>query len=874
MAAPAGKWYTLEPGDVLENLRSSKKGLSKKEAIKRLRVQGPNELAETEKPGPVKIFLRQFRSFLVIILVVAALLSLAINQVVDTAVILIIVILNAAFGFVQEFRAERAIEALKKMTSPETLVLREGKRMKVQSRELVQGDIVLLEEGTKIPADIRLLETANLKIDEASLTGESEPVTKQTGRIKEAILAEQKNMVFRGTHVAYGHGIGVVTATGMRTELGGIARTIEQAGEESTPLQKRLGRFGKNLGFLILAISAIVILGGVLRSYPPADMVLIGISLAVAAIPEGLPAVVTITLALSLQKLSKENALVKKLPAVETLGSTTVICSDKTGTLTKNEMTVRKLYLWGKMLDVTGKGYEAKGKFLHQGKPFNSHGLQTLLRTGSLCNNASLQEGKVFGDPTEAAILVAAAKGNVLGTHKRIGEIPFSSERKMMSTINLVSGKRVMSTKGAIEVVLEKCTKILKGGRVLKLTQKERKELLEVNHAMSGKALRVLGFAYKDVRKSSSESDLVFVGMMGMIDPPRDSVKQDVFVCRRAGIKPVMITGDHKDTAVAIASEIGLMKENDLVLTGEELGKLSEKEFSSVVEKVSVYARVNPSDKVRIIAAFKKKGHVVAMTGDGVNDAPALKKADIGVAMGIKGTDVSKEAADMVLSDDNFSSIVSAVRLGRGVYDNINKFIRYLLSSNVAEVGIIFLALLLFFSPENILLPLLAVQILWVNLITDGLPALALGVDPVAAGVMARTPRPQSERLLSRKALSFILWVGAIITIGTLWVFSTELENGLQKAQTMAFTTLVMFEMFNVFNVHSFATRERLGVFSNKKLLLAVGASILLQLLVVYFPPLQAAFSTVSLAAADWVKILLVSVTVIIIMGLKQKIKG
>lgn len=865
------EWHTLDSTQVFKELNASEKGLSEAEARERIQRYGSNELRKEKGISPLILFISQFRNFLVLILIVAAGFSFAIGAALDGVVISIIVILNALFGFVQEFRAGKAIEALKRLTSPESLVLRDGRKKKIPSRLLVPGDVVFLEEGSKIPADLRLLETVNLKIDEAPLTGESIPVTKSTAALSKAILAERKNICYTGTHVTYGRGRGIVVGTGMETEIGKIASLIEEVKEEATPLQKKLRVFGKNLGILILGISGIVIVGGILRSYPASDMILTGIALAVAAIPEGLPAVVTITLALGLQKLSKENALVRRLPAVETLGSTSVICADKTGTLTKNEMTVRSVWYGGREVEVTGEGYSPQGEFLYNKKRIElEEDLKLLLRIGALCNNASLEGGKLLGDPTEGAILVAARKGGEEGKEKRVEEIPFSSERKMMSTVNLVEGRKQVFTKGAPEIVLAKCDRILWKGKVRTLKKQLRKEILQMNQQLSGEALRVLGFAYKDLRDSPEEEKLIFVGLMGMIDPPRESVKRDIFVCKRAGIKVVMITGDHKNTALAIAKEIGIFSEEDIALTGEGLDRMGDDELKGKVEKITVYARVNPAHKARIVDALKKNNHIVAMTGDGVNDAPALKKADIGIAMGIKGTDVAKEASDMILADDNFSSIVSAVKSGRGVYDNIIRFIRYLLSSNLAEVLVVFIGLLIFFDPEGIFLPLLAVQILWINLVTDGLPALALGVDPPARGIMARMPRNPKEKLLSREAVSFILWTGLIITVGTLWVFASELPHGLAKAQTMAFTTLVMFEMFNVYNVRS--VKGHLGLFTNKKLLLAVGASILLQLLVVYLPPLQEAFGTVALGGMDWVKILLVSATVFVIMGIKARL--
>ena len=867
------EWHTLSSAQVFQELMASGKGLTEDEARLRLEKYGPNELKKKKKAGAFSLFINQFRNFLVIILIVAAAFSYAIDQALDGTVIIIIVILNAVFGFVQEYKADKAIEALKRLTSPESVVLRDGKKVKIPSRLLVPGDIVIIEEGTKIPADIRLLEVADLSIDEASLTGESVPVVKSLQPMEKAILAERKNMAFMGTHATYGHGSGIVVSTGMETEIGKIAHMIDETEDEQTPLQARLGTFSRNLGLLILGISIVVIIGGILRSYPANDMILTGIALAVAAIPEGLPAVVTITLAMGLQRLTKRNALMRTLPAVETLGSTTVICSDKTGTLTKNEMTVKKMWYDGQTVGVSGEGYSPEGGFfIGKKKILPDKDLSLLLRIGALCNNATVEKETVFGDPTEGAILVAALKGGERPEHyKRMKEIPFSSERKMMSTINEVEGKDIMFTKGAVEVMLTHCTQILWKGKIQPLTKNKKDDVLKTASDLSSEALRVLAFACKKAL-TDDEEELIFVGMMGMIDPPRSSVKKDILLCGRAGIKTVMITGDHKNTAVAIAKDIGLFKEGDMVLTGEELDSIGGKDLLRMVEKISVYARVNPSHKVRIVEALKKNKHIVAMTGDGVNDAPALKKADIGIAMGIKGTDVAKEASDMILTDDHFSSIVSAVKEGRGIYDNVNHFILYLLSSNIAEVLIVFVSLLIFFNPNGVDLPLTAIQLLWINLVTDGLPALALGVDPPAKGIMTRKPHDPSEHVINRKSLSFILWVGVLITIGTLWIFSTELQNGLAKAQTMAFSTVVLFELLNVFNSRGFIARESNGIFSNKKLLIAVGLSLLLHLLIVEVPFFQHVFDTVSLSMADFAKIAAIAVSVLIIGFVKDKI--
>lgn len=891
-------WHELPADQVLKSLNSSKSGLNDKEAAHRLQKFGLNVLKKKKPISRLEIFINQFKSFLVIILIIAAIVSaFVLESVIDAGVIMIIVIFNGIFGFIQEFRAEKAVEALNKLASPEAIVIRGGKKKKISSSSLVQGDIVLLDQGTKIPADLRLLEVTNLKVDESSLTGESEPVTKSTLPIKGVPVADRKNTSYMGTLVTYGRALAVVTGTGMETEMGNIAHLIQDVEEEDTPLQKKLGTFGKNLGILIMVICVIVIAIMLLRSgifFGQGDIkdavinsVILGIALAVAAIPEGLPAVVTITLALSLQRLSKKNAIIRRLPAVETLGSTSVICSDKTGTLTRNEITVRKIFSDGRIVSVTGKGYIPEGEFLSESKkidPSKDKSLSLLLRTSVLCNNASLsqQQDGIIGDPTEGALIVAAAKAlsleKIKKEYPRKQEFPFSSERKMMTTINKgPDGLMISYVKGAPEIILKRCTHVLKGGKPVRLTEKEKGAILERNRILTLDALRVLGFAYKKVpsvvEEDKAEKGLVFLGLVGMIDPPRKDVKEDIATCKRAGIKTVMITGDHKNTAIAIARELEIFDTGSKALTGMDLDKMREDDLVDVVENISVYARVNPEHKMMIISALQKKGHVVAMTGDGVNDAPALKKANIGIAMGIKGTDVSKEASDMILSDDNFSSIVSAVESGRTTYDNIKKFIQYLLSSNMGEVLVILTALLIFSDPTNpaiIILPVTAIQLLWINLLTDGFPALALGVDPGSPNIMKRHPRNPNENILDKDMLIDIVIVGTIITIGTLFIFSINLPSGIILAQTAAFTTLVMMQMVRVQSVRM---KYNLGLFSNKKLIMAMAMSIALQLVVVYVPVFQTWFKTVALGLNEWIYIIGVSFSVMIIMEAKQRIE-
>jgi Ca2+-transporting ATPase len=946
---PREEWHAISVKAALEKTGSSLKGLSRPEAKSRLDRFGYNELKQEKGVSRLAIFLSQFKSFLVIILIAATIFSAIIGEIVDALAILIIIILNSIFGYVQEYKAEKTIEALKRMTKPETTVIRDGKTLTVPSRELVPGDIVVLEQGSRINADMRLLETTDLKIDESAITGESVPVGKNASALDEKVqLADKSNMAWTGTMVAYGRGKGLVIGTGMETEIGRIAHIVKEEGEDPTPLQKKLNVFGKNLGLIILAISILVIIIGVVREGPLAGMpltqelvvtmIITGIALAVAAIPEGLPAVVTITLALGLQRLAKNNALMRKLPAVETLGSTTVICSDKTGTLTKNEMTVKNIWMpaghdghkgiKGRHIAVEGEGYEPIGNFeeiisrpgAHKGEriePKKDGSLELLLKVGALCNNAELakthseengkneggmnrterpytEEWNISGDPTEGALVVAAAKAGMTvdmlnDKHARIKEIPFSSERAMMTTINKSeSGKSIVCVKGAPEVILGKCTHVLQSGRSKPMSPGSRKGILEANHDMTSRALRVLAVAYKEtgsnVAKMSDkeldglEKGLTFIGLAGMIDPPRDQVRQDIETTKKAGIRVVMITGDHQNTAVAIAKDIGMMHaidskhpEHVRSLTGRELDGMPEDRLVSIVDSVSVFARVSPEHKLKIISALHKKGHIVAMTGDGVNDAPALKGADIGIAMGIKGTDVAKEASDMVLRDDNFSSIVAAVKGGRGIYDNITKFIQYLLSSNLGEVLIVFIAMLIGFTDPvtgAIILPLAAIQLLWINLLTDGLPALALGVDPPSPGIMERMPRDPKEKILNKAMLTDITIVGIIIAIGTLMLFWLNLPNGGALAATVAFTTVVMFEMVRVQSVRM---KFKIGLLSNKKLIVAMAVSIGLQIMIIYTPVFQPIFNTVALGLAEWAQIIAVSITVMVIMFVKEK---
>ncbi|MBI4162167.1 MAG: calcium-transporting P-type ATPase, PMR1-type [Candidatus Aenigmarchaeota archaeon] len=854
MGSGLNAWHSLSIEETLKQLKSSADGLSDLEASARIKEYGQNKLQEAKKKSKISLFLNQFRNFLVVILIIAGIVSFAVGEIIDAAAIFAIVILNSILGFVQENKAEHSLEALKKMTAPKTVAVRNGKKIVVDSVLLVPGDIIYLEAGSKVPADARILEEMNLKIDEAVLTGESKPARKSLDNVKsESALADRKNIIFSGTTVVYGRCTAVVIETGMKTEFGKIAEKLSEP-DESTPLQLRLESLGKQLGIIIMVISAVVFAAGFLRGNSTVEMFLVAVSLAVAAIPEGLPAVVTITLAIGLMRMARKRAIVRKLASVETLGSATVICSDKTGTLTQNKMTVRKIFYNNQSMDSNNK---IENKLLFE--------------IGVLCNDAvvndsqsasKLADSEAIGDPTEIALIISAKQQDVEDlrkNYKRINEIPFESSRKMMSVLCQNNNSSIMYTKGAPEVVLEKCNKIYTDSGISDLTDADRKAIMDANQAFTNEALRVLAFAYKNISAESrfAEDDLVFVGLQAMIDPPRTEVKDAIAVCKQAGMKVVMITGDHKNTAVAIAKEIGL--DIEFSITGEELEKMHDKEFESVVENITVYARTSPEQKLRITEALRKKGNIVAMSGDGVNDAPSIKKSDIGIAVG-SGTDVTKEAADMVLTDDNLSTIVSAIEEGRAIYDNIKKFVYYLLSANVGEVAIVFAAILL-----GLPLPLLPLMLLWINILTDGLPALALGVEHPDKNIMKRKPRNPKEKILNKKSILFIAVVAAIFAVGTLLQFYSELAD-INKAQTAAFTTVVLFELFLALSMRSNTPLHKIGLFNNKEMIAALLSSFFLQVAVVYLPFFNEIFGTVPLAFMDWVEIIAVSVSILIIL--------
>ncbi|MDD5044426.1 MAG: calcium-translocating P-type ATPase, SERCA-type [Candidatus Omnitrophica bacterium] len=874
------KFYHLTAEKTAALLKSDLNlGLNAEEAKKRFLEFGPNQLKEKKAISPFRIFFEQFQDFIIWVLIGAALVSGFLKEWVDALAIIAIVILNAILGFIQEYRAEKSLAALKKLSSPISKVIRAGQHDIIASGELVPGDLIELEAGDNIPADSRIVWlTSNFNAQEASLTGESTPVPKTALALeeKDIPLADRANMVYLGTSVASGKARALIAYTGMQTELGKIAGMIQEVQEETTPLQKKLEQFGKWIVYLCFVLVALVFGLEILRGGKMLDVFLTAVSLAVAAIPEGLPAVVTIALALGVQKMVRRHALIRKLPSVETLGCATVICSDKTGTLTKNEMTVQAVFADNAIFKVTGIGYEPKGEFLLEDKTINPadfSGLNKSLLCASLCNAAQLTRNgayKIIGDPTEGALLTAAAKAGIWkeALEKEfsfVEEIPFDSERKKMTIVRRDGSRVVAYVKGAPDILLIDCAQIEEKGVVRKITELDKKRILEVNAELSNQALRVLAVAYRplenepDVYQAKSvEKELIFVGLLAMIDPPREEVKQAIIECKEAGIKSIMITGDHKNTAVAIARELGFFQEDSLALTGEELDRLSDDEFFAKIERIPVYARVSPEHKLRIVRAWRKHGAIVAMTGDGVNDAPAVKEADIGVAMGITGTDVTKEVSDMVVTDDNFASIVAAVEEGRGIYDNIKKFVHYLLSCNAGEILVMFIS-----SLVGLPVPLLPIQILWVNLVTDGLPALALGVDPTDPNIMHRPPRKPDEKVVPKSQAFIMLAQGSFIAFCSLLAFTFVLffeKEGVLRARTAAFVVLSCSQLFHSFNCRS--TTEslfKIGVFSNKKLILANLVSFLLQMVAVYLPFLQRIFKTEPLGLFDWVLVIGIS---------------
>ena len=910
----------METNEVMRVLNVSlitAEGLTTEEVQERLKNYGYNELKEKKRRTALQMFLGEFKDIFILLLIAATIFSTIIGihesitgqteefmeAYADTVVIGAIVVLVAITGFVQEYRAEKALEALRKMAAPKARVIRNDREIIIPAREVVPGDILLLETGDHIPADARIIEAIELKTNEAVLTGESTPVNKEVTVLdKDSPISERRNMIFTATYIVYGRGKAVVTTTGMDTEFGKIAEMVQTAEEQETPLRKKLDRFASKIAKVVIAVCILIFaleafevvaqgqfkIEGFIRAF------MSSISLAISAVPEGLPAVVTIALALGAREFAKRNAIVRRLSSAESLGAVTVICSDKTGTITKGEMTVRQIYVDGKLFEVTGVGYEPKGEFRQGEDKAKPEGdLELILKIGALCSNAQLRKNyqndtwEIFGDPTEGSLIVAAAKAELEkeqleGVYPRIGEVPFTSERKRMTTIHKTPKNGIFAyMKGAPETILERCSNILEDGEEKKLTKAKRSRILEINEKLASNALRVLAVAYrrlsatlKEYNEKTVEDGLVFIGLQGMIDPPRKEATEANNTCQKAGIKTVMITGDHKLTATAIAKEVGIFKKGDIVLTGVEMEKLSEKEFGKIVENVTVYARVSPEHKLRIVNALKTKGHIVAMTGDGVNDAPAVKASDIGVAMGITGTDVTKESSDLVLTDDNFATIVKAVEEGRAIYDNIRKYARFLISCNFDELFVIgtFAILGGIYGEKLFPLPLIPAMILWINLVTDGAPAVALSTDPPAEDVMDRPPRKPEEGILHGMGAFFIASF-IFQSLGTLLVFCLEyyvwpshpwnLPSGIdevareltyRRATTAAFVQAAMFELFQVWNCRSETHSVwRMGrtAFKNKFFLIAVLASVTLTLGICYIPITQQLFHLTPLNITD-----------------------
>ena len=872
-AQTAQEWHTLSVSQTFEKLRSSARGLTVAEAERRLTEYGPNQLQAAARISPWMILLEQFKNVLIIILLFATALSAFLGHGVEAIAITVIVLFAVILGFVQEYRAERAIEALREMAAPTATVVRDGRERRAHAIELVPGDLILLATGDKVPADARLVEAVNLQTVEAPLTGESAPIQKHTNPLEDERLptGDRKNLAYAGTVVTYGRGRAIVVATGMATEFGKIAQLLESVDTAKTPLQLNLDRVGKTLARVSFAVVLVIVVLGWFRGQPFVEMLIFGVALAVAVVPEALPAVVTISLALGVKRMVKRNALVRRLPAVETLGSTSVICSDKTGTLTRDEMTVRRLFVGGQMLQVSGRGYEPQGKFSLNGTEVEpSEPISVLLRAAALSSDARLERNEtgdkweIKGDPTEGALVVLAAKAGLDKTEldaqfSRVSEIPFSAETKRMITLHETPDGLTAYAKGAPEVIVQSCVFELTADSQKPMDEARRAEVLEVAREMAAEALRVLAVASKpDASAEAADKDMTLLGLVGMIDPPRREARAAVHECEQAGIKVIMITGDHPLTAKAVAQELGISKNGEIV-AGPELEAMDDADLERVMESIEVCARVSPTHKLRIVTALQKRGQIVAMTGDGVNDAPALKKADIGIAMGITGTDVSKEAAAMTLTDDNFASIVAAVEEGRGIFSNIKKYLMYLLSSNIGEIGLMAGATL-----AGLPLPLSAVQILYVNLATDGLPALALAVDPPEEDLMRRPPRDPSTGIFTRPVVMLMLVGGLWSTVVNLSLFVWALNSGrsVQEAMTLTFVSLVLIQFFKAYNFRSDRHSVLRHPFANKWLNLAITWELVMLALILYVPLLERTFGTFGLSLTDWLIIIAAAFTV------------
>lgn len=869
---PASSWHNLTVEQTFTRLTSSPNGLTAAEAARRLDEFGPNEVQAAGRISALSILLEQFKNVLIVILLLATALSAFLGHGVEAIAITVIVLFAVLLGFIQEYRAERAIEALREMAAPTATVIRNGREDDVPARDLVPGDVILLATGDRVPADARLTEAVNLQTVEAPLTGESAPVEKHADPLDEDLpTGDRKNIAFAGTAATYGRGRAVVVATGMNTEFGKIAKMLQEVETVKTPLQQNLDRLGKSLARAAFAVVIVIVILGLFRGQPFIEMLIFGVALAVAVVPEALPAVVTISLALGVKRMVRRNALVRRLPAVETLGSTSVICSDKTGTLTKDEMTARRLFAADHMIEVSGTGYEPRGTFSMNGSGVqSSEALSTLLRAAVLASDARLEQKdssdkwEIKGDPTEGALVVAAAKAGfekakLDAQFSRVSEIPFTAETKRMTTLHKTSNGLMAYAKGAPEVIVQSCLRVLTDNGEEPLDEARRTEVLDRARHMAGEALRVLAVAQKsNATLKDAEQDMTLLGLVGMIDPPRPEAKAAVRECEEAGIKVIMITGDHPLTALAVANELGLSK-NGRVVTGAELEAMDDNELEREVGSIEVCARVSPAHKLRVVTALQKRGEVVAMTGDGVNDAPALKKADIGIAMGITGTDVSKEASAMTLTDDNFASIVAAVEEGRGIFSNIKKYLMYLLSSNIGEIGLMAGATLF-----GLPLPLTAVQILYVNLATDGLPALALAVDPPEKGLMQRPPRNPRTGIFTRPVVMLMLVGGVWSALVNLSLFVWALNSGrsIAEAMTMTFVSLVLIQFFKAYNFRSDRHSVLNQPFANKWLNMAIGWELILLGLIVYVPVLERTFGTYGLPLQDWLIIIVAAFTV------------
>lgn len=866
-------WHTLPVDIVLSHLSSARRGLSEVEVDHRLTLYGPNELQAVDRVSPWAVLLGQFKNVLIIILLIATAISAFVGHGVEAIAIGVIVLFAVVLGFVQEYRAERAIEALRRMAAPTVTVIRDGREIEIPAHRLVPGDLILLHAGDKLAADARLIESVNLQVDEAALTGESVPVEKNTEPLagEDLALGDRNNMVFAGTIATYGRGRAVVVGTGMQTQFGRIAQMLQSVESGKTPLQKNLDKVGRVLALAALVVVAAIVAMGMLRGQPLLEMFIFGIALAVAVVPEALPAVVTISLAIGVQRMAKRNALVRRLPAVETLGSTSVICSDKTGTLTRDEMTARKLYTLERTLSISGSGYEPEGQFsLDDSTVEPSSQEMELLRAAALVSDAHLIRNDadggwhIKGDPTEGAMIVAAAKAGVNKDDldlqlPRIGEIPFTSEAKRMTTLHSNAHGPIAYAKGAPETILDSCSRQLTGQGEVALVTAQRDAILAAVQEMAGEALRVLAVARKaGATLGDAEHDMTFLGLLGMIDPPRPEAKAAIERCEHAGIRVVMITGDHPLTAQAVARELGLFKAGRAA-TGAELEDTSDEDLERDIETIDVFSRVSPAHKLRVVTALQERGHIAAMTGDGVNDAPALKKANIGIAMGITGTDVSKEAAAMTLLDDNFASIVAAVEEGRGIFENIKKYLMFLLSSNIGEIGLMAGATI-----AALPLPLTAVQILYVNLATDGLPALALAVDPPEDDLMKRPPRAAHTGVFSRPVVMLMTIGGLWSTAVNLAIFTWALQSGRSTAQamTMTFVSLVLIQFFKAYNFRSDRRSILHRPFANKWLNIAIFWELGLLVFVVLFPPMHEPFGTYALSLNDWLIAVCASLTI------------